>query len=159
MQDFTITRSFSPVGSVCVITARYHGDRDPVSAMDEAIPAMLAGVEYEVMVTEPHDPAARVLLVSGDPGPPAGPGADAAAKRNTIQMVLTTPLSVVTSSDLMVSDEELGKIIQLSKNFHQDGMPFEVWTDAGYVVVPPDVTRASILTINIKTEDNEIQEI
>ncbi len=135
---------------VSVLTARYSGEDDPVHALDDAIASAIGDAAYEVMICEPHDPSVRVLLLAQQV--PEDPEDLDAPKNNAISMELRTPLTTIRSSDLMVSDTELRKIIELSKNFHHDGVPFEVWTEQGYVVVPPEVAKVSILTINISTE-------
>lgn len=76
-----------------------------------------------------------------------------------IKMILTNELSNIESSLMTVTEEELTNIINFSKTFYQEGTGFEMWTDTGFVVVPPEITKRSILTINILEEDENVQNI
>ena len=76
-----------------------------------------------------------------------------------IKMILVNELSTIESTFMTVTDDELGNIINLSKTFYQEGVGFEMWTDTGFVVVPPEITKRSILTINILEEDENVQNI
>lgn len=73
-----------------------------------------------------------------------------------IKMVIENDLKIVESSIMEVTEEELKNIISLSKNFYQEGAGFEVWTDNGFVVIPPELTKRSILTINILEDDEKV---
>lgn len=74
----------------------------------------------------------------------------------TIRMILKNHLGEFESSELSVSDEELDNILTLAKTFYQDDVGFEMWTDDGLVVVAPEITKHSILTI--KLINNHIDE-
>lgn len=76
-----------------------------------------------------------------------------------IKMILINELSSIESTLMTVTDEELTNIINLSKTFYHEGAGFEMWTDTGFVVVPPEITKRSILTINILEEDENVQDI
>lgn len=66
-----------------------------------------------------------------------------------ITMTLKNHLGEIQSSILEVSDEELKNILSLSKTFYMNDQSFEIMTDDGFVVVPPEITKYSILSINI----------
>lgn len=70
-------------------------------------------------------------------------------KMKTIKMILKNHLGEIESSELSVSDEELENIINLAKTFYQDDVGFEMWTDTGFVVIAPEITKHSILTIKL----------
>jgi hypothetical protein len=76
-----------------------------------------------------------------------------------IKMTLKNDLANIESNIMAVTEEELSNIINLSKTFYQEGVGFEMWTDDGFVVVPPEITKRSILTINILEEDENVQDI
>lgn len=76
-----------------------------------------------------------------------------------IKMILKNDLANIESNIMAVTEEELSNIINLSKTFYQEGAGFEMWTDDGFVVVPPEITKRSILTINILEEDENVQDI
>jgi hypothetical protein len=139
----THTKATSKGLTVWVFT--YHGDNDPGPTLHDAVIASLGDSERETLSSE--DPKVRVEVVR-DLVTNGG---------KIINMELRTPLANLVSSEISVSEEQLTNIIELSKGFHLDGSIFEMWTDYGFVVVPPDITRSSILTINIK--DDEVQDI
>lgn len=146
--EVSVTKAAAPDGS-SVWILRYVGDGDPTAALDEFESALPEGrVRLDC---DPSDPAVRVILATAE-------GGDQALD-NTISMELRTPMSTIRSSELKVSDRELDTMIALSRNFHRDDSAFEMWTDTGFVVVPPDVARNSILTINITKDEDEVQDV
>jgi predicted enzyme related to lactoylglutathione lyase len=53
---------------------------------------------------------------------------------------------------LEVSIEQYRNIVELSKNYYETG--FEMGLDnGGFVIIPPDVVKKSVLQINIIKED------
>ena len=152
MSEVTVTKAGTPNGQ-CVWILRYVGGGDPIASLDGFESESMPGGHVR-LECDPHLPDVRVYLVDGELDLPAEP-----TRNNTISMELKTALATIRSSDLKVSAEELDNIIALSKGYHQEGAVFEMWTDTGFVVVPPEVTKNSILTINIKTDDNEVQDI
>lgn len=73
----------------------------------------------------------------------------------SIKMLLKNHLGEIESSELVVSEEELTNILNLAKTFYQDEIGFEMWTDLGLVVVAPEITKHSILTIKIINNEND----
>jgi hypothetical protein len=151
MNEISVTKARSPHGqSVWIL--RYGGDGDPIAALDDYESGLLpAG--YSRLECDPHMANVRVYIVEEQAGEVEEPVRD-----RTVSMELVTPLATLKSSDLKVSEHELETIISLSRGYHQGG-PFEMWTDGGFVVVPPEVTKMSILTINIRNDEDEVQEI
>ena len=72
-----------------------------------------------------------------------------------IKMILKNHLGETESSTIDVSDEELDNIILLSKSFYLGEQGFEMWTDYGFVVISPEITKHSILIINIMKKEDE----
>lgn len=65
-----------------------------------------------------------------------------------IQLVLTCDLGIFKGEVLQVSEEQYANIVDLSKNFYETG--FEMNTESGgFVIIPHEVVRKSILEINI----------
>jgi hypothetical protein len=64
-----------------------------------------------------------------------------------IKIILKNKWSEYESTELEISEEQYDIIIEKSKNFYETS--FEMWTDNGFVVFPPDITRESILEIKI----------
>jgi hypothetical protein len=57
------------------------------------------------------------------------------------------------SKYLTVTQEQYDGLIEVSKNFYVEG-GFEMPLEDGVVIIPPDITRQSILTIKIIEEDD-----
>lgn len=128
----------------------HDGDGDPVADLDAAQRQHLSGLTHEMLASLPEEPGMRLYRVDA--------AQDDGARPNTVSMELRTGLGNLTSTSFRASDSELETILSLSKTYHQDGTAFEMWTDSGFVVVPPEVVRTGILTINIKRDDDEVQD-
>lgn len=74
---------------------------------------------------------------------------------NKIIMILKNHLGEIKSSPINVSDEELENIITLSKSFYLNDQGIEMWTEDGFVVVSAEITKHSMLFINI-IKDEEV---
>lgn len=72
-----------------------------------------------------------------------------------IKMFLKNHLGDVESSEFNVTDEEFSNIINLAKTFYLTEVGFEMLTDDGLVVVAPEITKHSILTIKIIKDDKD----
>jgi hypothetical protein len=72
-----------------------------------------------------------------------------------IRFELTTPYGIIYSEIMDVNDEQLVTIRDKSKNFYETG--FEMYTDDGFVIIPPEVTRTSVLKIKIEENGNQEQ--
>jgi len=142
-----VTQTRATTGGITVWVFTHTGEGDPGPELDDAVASVLGDTTSETLDSE--DPSTRVVMVR-TVEPVVG---------KIISMELRTPLANLKSSEISVSEGQLATILELSKGFHLDGSIFEMWTDYGFVVVPPDVTRSSILTINIKNDDDEIQDI
>jgi hypothetical protein len=57
------------------------------------------------------------------------------------------------SKPLFVTEEQYEGLLEVSKNFYVDG-GFEMPLDDGIVIIPPDITRVSVLTIKVIEEDD-----
>jgi hypothetical protein len=65
-----------------------------------------------------------------------------------IQIDIICDLGTFSGEILNVSKDQYVNIVELSKNFYETG--FEMNTvDGGFVIVPPEIVRKSILKINI----------
>jgi hypothetical protein len=65
-----------------------------------------------------------------------------------IQIVVLCDLGNFSGEILDVTKEQYINITELSKNFYETG--FEMNTeDGGFVIIPPEIVRKSILKINI----------
>lgn len=65
-----------------------------------------------------------------------------------IRFELTTPYGIINGEVMSVDDEQLSVIKEKSKLFYEQG--FEMYTDDGFVIIPPDVTKSSILKIKLE---------
>lgn len=65
-----------------------------------------------------------------------------------IQIQITTRYGTYLGEILKVTSEQYGAIIEMSKSFYETG--FEMSTeDGGFVIIPPDIVKDSILKINL----------
>ena len=73
-----------------------------------------------------------------------------------IQISILNDLGKFQSEAIVVTTDEYKKLIEVSKGFYVTG--FEMWIDNGFMVFPPEITKKSILTINV-IEDGTEKEI
>jgi len=65
-----------------------------------------------------------------------------------IQIQIINEYGVFSGEVLSVTDIQYSNIVDMSKNFHESG--FEMTTeDGGFIIIPPDLVKRSILKINI----------
>jgi len=64
-----------------------------------------------------------------------------------IQIVIKNKFGEFKSKSFDIPKEDYAQIMELSKTFYKTG--YEMETDYGFVVIPPDVIRDSILFIEI----------
>mgnify|MGYP007013249057 FL=1 len=64
-----------------------------------------------------------------------------------IQMVIKNDFGTYRSEVLSLQKEEYETLLEASKSFYNNG--FEMNTDSGFIVLPPEVTKKSILIIEI----------
>lgn len=141
-----IDKSKTPDGAmeVWVMTDPDHSQHDlplHVRALD-----ILPGSGYMITLPDLPDPGVCVALVKVAPEGP---------RDIEISMSLKSQLAEVTSSRMMVTEGELETLLNLSKGFFAEEAGFEVWTDDGFTVVPPEVTKQSILSIRITRPDQD----
>jgi hypothetical protein len=60
-------------------------------------------------------------------------------------IVIKNKFGEFRSKKFEVSEEDYEKIIELSKNFYSSG--YEMETESGFLVIPPDIIKESILFI------------
>lgn len=66
-----------------------------------------------------------------------------------VQYIITNEYGIYKGEVLIINQEQYDKIIDLSKNFYENG--FELYCEDGsFVIFPPDIIRRSILKINKK---------
>jgi hypothetical protein len=63
----------------------------------------------------------------------------------TINIIIKTKYGDYKSKDIIIEEEDYDKILDFSKNFYMMG--YEMETDTGFIVIPPDVIKDSILLI------------
>jgi hypothetical protein len=72
-----------------------------------------------------------------------------------IQLTLHCEYGVYYGELLEVSYEQYRNIVELSKNYYETG--FEMNTeDGGFVIIPPDVVKKSVLKINLIKEESDV---
>lgn len=69
-----------------------------------------------------------------------------------IQMNLINDLGSFDSEKMTVNPEEYMALIEVSKKFYLDDNGLEMWLENGFMVVPPNIARNSILKIIIIEE-------
>jgi hypothetical protein len=69
-----------------------------------------------------------------------------------VTFVVKNQLGEFESSPNVVNQEQLDNIINLSKTFYAGDAGFEFWADYGFVVIPPEITRQSVLMIKIEDQ-------
>jgi hypothetical protein len=62
-----------------------------------------------------------------------------------IKIKIKNKFGEFTSKSMDISDEDYINIIELSKDFYHSG--YEMETEVGFVVIPPDLIKESILII------------
>jgi len=69
-----------------------------------------------------------------------------------IEIKITNEFGVYTSVPLEVTEEEYQHIATLSKSFYING--YEMQTKDGFLVIPPEIVKKSILCLSIINHDN-----
>lgn len=72
-----------------------------------------------------------------------------------IQMNVKNELGDFNSEQMTVTLEQYKSLIEISKRFYLEENGFEMWLENGFMVIPPEITKRSILSINILQEDEE----
>jgi len=72
-----------------------------------------------------------------------------------IQMVLKNELGEFESEKMIVDSTQYKGMVEVSKKFYLSETGFEMWMESGFMVVPPEITKKSILLINILEYDEE----
>jgi hypothetical protein len=62
-----------------------------------------------------------------------------------IKIKIKNKFGEFTSNPMDISDEDYINIVELSKDFYHSG--YEMETEEGFVVIPPDLIKESILII------------
>lgn len=70
-----------------------------------------------------------------------------------ITMHIKNHLGEWTSKPLIMTSEQYEGLVEMSRSFYSDG-GFEMPIVDGVVIIPPEVTRNSILTIKVIEEDD-----
>jgi hypothetical protein len=60
-----------------------------------------------------------------------------------------------SSERMIVTEEQYLSLIEISKKFYDVESGFEMWLEDGFMVVPPQITKKSILIINILEYEDE----
>ena len=61
------------------------------------------------------------------------------------------------SVPIHITDEEYPELLEMAKNFYKTG-GYEMVTKEGFVVIPPDIVKQSILLIQIFKDDDDSTE-
>lgn len=72
-----------------------------------------------------------------------------------VQMVVKNDLGEFKSEKMEVTSEQYLGIVEVSKKFYAEESGFEMWIDDGFLVIPPEINKRSILIINILEYDKE----
>ena len=64
-----------------------------------------------------------------------------------IHILIKNKFGEFKSKNIEIDNEDYEKIIELSRSFHISG--YEMDTDDGFVVIPPEIIKESILIIKI----------
>lgn len=72
--------------------------------------------------------------------------------RIKIQLSIICELGTYYGEVLEVSVEQYRNIIDLSKNYYETGFEMNL-ESGGFVILPPDIVKKSVLQINIIKED------
>lgn len=72
-----------------------------------------------------------------------------------IQIVLENDLGKYCSEKMSITEDQYKELVEVSKNFYVDNSGFEMWIDNGFMVFPPEITKKSILTLNILEDDEK----
>lgn len=72
-----------------------------------------------------------------------------------IQMVVLNKLGEFYSEQLTVTETQYSEMIEMSKKFFIQDNGFEMWTESGFIIIPPEITKKSILSINVIEYDPE----
>jgi len=70
-------------------------------------------------------------------------------------MVLKNDLGEFVSEKMTVDSTQYKGMVEISKKFYLSENGFEMWMENGFMVVPPEISRRSILLINILEYDEE----
>jgi hypothetical protein len=70
-------------------------------------------------------------------------------------MVIKNTFGEFLSEKMEMSDTQFDGMIEVSKKFYIDDSGFEMWMEDGFIIIPPDIKKNSILIINIVGYDKE----
>lgn len=65
-----------------------------------------------------------------------------------ISILIKTKFGDFKSKEILIDEEDYEQIVEFSKNFYLTG--YEMETENGFIVIPPDVIKDSILLIEKK---------
>ena len=72
-----------------------------------------------------------------------------------IQMCIKNDIGEFSSEKMIVTEEQYLALVEFSKKFYEAESGFEMWLEDGFMVIPPEITKKSILLINILEYDKE----
>lgn len=72
-----------------------------------------------------------------------------------IEMFMKNELGEFHSERMNVTSKQYLEMIEFSKKFYTAENGFEMWLENGFLVVPPEITKKSILIINIIEYDED----
>ena len=64
-----------------------------------------------------------------------------------VRLVVINSFGTFQSEIMNVSNEQFIEMVEMSKSFWITDTSFNIWTDNGAVIFPPDIIRQSILII------------
>lgn len=71
-----------------------------------------------------------------------------------VQMLIKNILGDFSSEKMPdVTQEQYLELVEISKKFYLNDNGFEMWLEDGFLIVPPEITKSSILVINILEYD------
>jgi hypothetical protein len=73
-----------------------------------------------------------------------------------VKLILKNDLGEFESNIMQCNQDEYLTMLNMSKSFYSSG--FEMYLENGFMVVPPEIVRKSILIIKIIEKENGIEE-
>ena len=75
-----------------------------------------------------------------------------------IKLKIINSLGTFESETMNVTEEQYSELVEMSKAFWITDTSFNLWTDNGAVIFPPEIASKSILVIQIQDNDTNIKD-
>lgn len=70
-----------------------------------------------------------------------------------VEFVINNYLGEFHSEEMEIDHDEYKKLLEVSKSYYLEDTAFEMWLKNGFMLIPPEIKKKSILTINIIKDD------